>query len=167
MCVARFSCPQLLDAALRASQHPVDHKGVGVGVGCYLGRDPGGHSHQRGRQPLAQAEHPLVRVEMAISTRCLSPSRRSDGSFTRKDAHRRMPTEGCPPRPGPPPSTLRFDRPGPPREPPRYPPAPKPPRRGALLGQKQTSRRRFGGGEFVGEMGTPLVAHTSRCNFTP
>src|SRR5215203_184607 len=57
MCVVRFSCPQLLDAPLRTSQRPVDRQGIGVG--CYLGHDPGGQPHEGGRQRLAQAEYPL------------------------------------------------------------------------------------------------------------
>src|SRR3712207_211118 len=57
MSVARFSCPQLLDATLRTSQHPVDHKGVGVG--CYLGRDPSSQPDERGSQSLVQPKDPL------------------------------------------------------------------------------------------------------------
>jgi hypothetical protein len=56
MSVVRFM-PQLLDAPLRTSQHPVDREGVGVGR--YLRRDPGGQPHEGGRQRLAEAEYPL------------------------------------------------------------------------------------------------------------
>src|SRR5918994_75876 len=57
MSVVRFSCPQLLDVALRAPQHPVDQESVGVGR--YLGRYPGGKPHEGGGQSLAQTEDPL------------------------------------------------------------------------------------------------------------
>src|SRR5215210_125032 len=57
MSVARFSCPQLLDARLRTTQTPVDQERVGVG--CYLRRDPGCQPYQRGGQRLAQAKDPL------------------------------------------------------------------------------------------------------------
>src|SRR5215218_6693354 len=57
MCVARFSCPQLLDAPLRTIQTPVDQERVGVSR--YLRRDPGSQPDQRGGQSLAQAEDSL------------------------------------------------------------------------------------------------------------
>src|SRR5215208_6525734 len=81
-CVLSGSCPQLLDVTLRASQHPVDH--VRVGVGCYLGRDPGASPTRRVVASVSPRPNTLLRLEMAISTRCLSPLRRSDGSVTRR-----------------------------------------------------------------------------------
>src|SRR5919112_6107271 len=56
-CVLSGLCPQLLDVTLRASQHSVDHQGVGVGAD--LGCDPGGQSHQGARQRLAETKSPL------------------------------------------------------------------------------------------------------------
>jgi hypothetical protein len=57
MNVARFSCPQLLDAPLWTIQTPVDQERVGVGR--YLRRDPGCQPDERGGQSLAQAKDPL------------------------------------------------------------------------------------------------------------
>src|SRR5215210_2387664 len=51
------SCPQLLDAALRTTQHPVDEKTVGVGR--YLGRYPYGQPNERGGQALSETEGPF------------------------------------------------------------------------------------------------------------
>src|SRR3712207_5374150 len=57
MSVVRFSCPQLLNTALRAPQNPVDVETVGVGR--YLGRDPGSQPDESGGQSLAQTKDPL------------------------------------------------------------------------------------------------------------
>ena len=57
MSVVRFSGLQLLNVALRTSQHPIDHKSVGVGR--YLGRDPGSQPYERGSQSFAQSKDPL------------------------------------------------------------------------------------------------------------
>src|SRR3712207_4492724 len=56
-CVLSGSCPQLLDAALRTIQTPVDQKRVGIGR--YLRRDPGSQPSERGGQSLAQPKDPL------------------------------------------------------------------------------------------------------------
>src|SRR3712207_5097017 len=56
-CLLSGSCPQLLDVTLRAPQHSVDQKSVGVGR--YLRRDPGNQPDERGGQSLAQPEDPL------------------------------------------------------------------------------------------------------------
>ena len=51
MSVARFSCPQFPDSALRTTQQPVDV--ATVGVGSHLRRNPGGQAHQRlGQRPV-------------------------------------------------------------------------------------------------------------------
>src|SRR3712207_8706266 len=57
MCVVGFSCPQLLDLALRTIQVPVNQESVGVGAD--LGRDPNRQPHQRGSQRLAETENPF------------------------------------------------------------------------------------------------------------
>jgi hypothetical protein len=50
MSVARFSCPQVPDAALRTTEHRVDV--AAVGVGRYLRRDAGGQARERlGQRP--------------------------------------------------------------------------------------------------------------------
>jgi hypothetical protein len=56
-CVLSGLCPEILDLALRTTQHPIYEKSVSVGR--HLGRDPRGKPHQRGRKRLAQSEHPL------------------------------------------------------------------------------------------------------------
>src|ERR687898_3005987 len=56
-CVLQGSCPQLLDAPLRTTQHPVDDERVGVG--CHLRRDPGDQPHQGLGQGLPDPEDPL------------------------------------------------------------------------------------------------------------
>ncbi len=56
-CLLSGSCPQLLDTALRAPQNPVDVETVGVGR--YLGRDPGSQPDESGGQSLAQTKAPL------------------------------------------------------------------------------------------------------------
>src|SRR5215217_7219410 len=56
-CLLSGSCPQLLNLPLRTTQHPVDHESVGVG--CYLGCDPGSQPNKRGGQSLAQAKDSL------------------------------------------------------------------------------------------------------------
>src|ERR687898_3660886 len=51
MSVARFSCPQLLDAPLSTTEQPVDV--TTVGVGRHLRRYPGGQAHERlGERPV-------------------------------------------------------------------------------------------------------------------
>src|ERR687890_2297578 len=82
MSVVRFSCPQLLYVTLSASQHPVDHKGVGVGR--YLGLKILVASPTRVVASVSPRPNTLLRLEMAISTRCLTPRRRSDGSVIRR-----------------------------------------------------------------------------------
>src|SRR5919112_1917197 len=89
MSVVRFSCPQLLYVTLSASQHPVDHKGVGVGR--YLGLKILVASPTRVVASVSPRPNTLFRLEMAISTRCLTPRRRSDGSVIR-----RIPTSPTP-----------------------------------------------------------------------
>jgi hypothetical protein len=50
MSVARFSCPQVPDGALRTTEHRVDV--AAVGVGRYLRRDAGGQARERlGQRP--------------------------------------------------------------------------------------------------------------------
>jgi hypothetical protein len=60
---------------LRASQHPVDHKGVGVGAN--LDRDIGGPPYQSVAN-VSPRPKTLLGLERAISTCCLTPCRRSE-----------------------------------------------------------------------------------------
>src|SRR5829696_4921852 len=57
MSVVRFSCPQFLYVTLRAPQHPINQKSVGVGAD--LRRDSGSQPNERGRQSFAQTKDPL------------------------------------------------------------------------------------------------------------
>ncbi len=135
MSVVRFSCPQLLDVALRAPQHPVDQESVGVGR--YLRRDPGSQPDERGGQSLAQTKDSLKTRKSDLSMCCLTP-RRSARSVAR---------EGCPPRPGPP-SAPRCCRLGLCQEPPRDPVSQ------IRLGDeflRQADVRDIGGGQLVGD----------------
>src|SRR4051794_26010112 len=84
MSVVRFSSPQLLDAALRTIQAPVNQEERVGGVGADLSRDPGRQPHQRASQRLAQTENTRFKLEMAISMCCLTPRRRSDGSVAKR-----------------------------------------------------------------------------------
>src|SRR5215207_1378140 len=56
-CLLSGSCPQFLDATLRAPQHPVEQKGVSVSAD--LRRDPGSQPSERCGQSLTQAKDPL------------------------------------------------------------------------------------------------------------
>src|SRR5215203_1384966 len=87
MSVVRISCPQLLDAALRAPRNPVDVEAVGVSAD--LRRDPGSQPDERGGQSLAQTKDPLEarKSNLSISICCLTPRRRSERSVAK-----RMPT---------------------------------------------------------------------------
>ena len=85
MCVVRFMPTELLDVTLRASQNPVDHEGVGVGAD--LGLKILVASPTRVVANVWSRPNTLFKLEMAISIRCLSPHRRSDGWVLK-----RMPT---------------------------------------------------------------------------
>src|SRR5215203_77498 len=66
MSVARFSCPQFPDAALRTTQQPVDV--TAVGVGCHLRRDSGGQARERlGQRPV----HPVASAATPYSPKYL------------------------------------------------------------------------------------------------
>src|ERR687897_2491609 len=86
MCVARFSCPQLLDATLRAIHHPVDEKSVGVG--CYLGRDPSGQPHEGCGQRLPEPKGALETRKADLNL--LPHSRASGTGFAAKEHDPRL-----------------------------------------------------------------------------
>ena len=66
---------------MRTSHRPVDRQGIGVG--CYLGLKILVASPTRVVASVSPRPNTLFKLEMVISTRYLSPRRRSDGSVTR------------------------------------------------------------------------------------
>src|ERR687898_1851087 len=78
-CVLQGSCPQLLDAPLRTTQHPVDDERVGVGGHLRLKILVTNPTRVLAR--VSPTPKTRLRLEKQISTCCLTPGRLATASL--------------------------------------------------------------------------------------